>query len=321
MRYLDQCERSLPDRFPEEVCDAILRDNVMHVRPRDPHAIPGLQQWFDSGGTIISSGTNADDGLATGGARRTTDETRLRGHSAVELAFELVDADLARQIDRKGLCDRNHARLAGHLLGMAHLIDGKEMEPRIIVDKVVEPARSQAVAGDDPIAITRFAAASHYAGLDQIHEPVGDDVAMDAEVAPIPEMTQRLIWDPAQADLQGRAVLDDRGDIACHTLCDVADLRMEVLSDRRINFYYRIKSVEMTRALAVGARHRWIDLRDNRARNAQDCGREIHGHPEADEAPRIRRGNLKQSHIDRQPSAGQQSRYFFQRDRHIVQLS
>src|SRR5215467_9438436 len=310
MRYLDQCQRSLPDRFSEEVCNAILGDDVMHVGPRDTHAIPGLQQWFDFGGTIIGSGRKADDGLATRGMRRTTDETRLRGHSAIELAFELVDADLACQIDGKGLRDRNHARLAGHLLGMAHLIDGKEMEPRIIVDKVVEPARSQAVAGDDTIAITRFAATSHYAGLDQVDEPVGDDVAMDAEVAPIPEMTQRLIWDPAQADLQGRAVVDDGGDIACHTLCHLADLRMEVLSDRRINFYYRIKSGEMSKALAVGARHRGIDLRDNHARNTQDCGREIHGHPEADEAPGVRRRNLKQSHVDRQPSAGQQSRYF-----------
>src|SRR5215831_2543110 len=87
MRYLDQCQRSLPDRFSEEVCNAILGDDVMYVGPRDTHAIPGLQQWFDSGGTIIGSGRKADDGLATRGTRRTTDETRLRGHSAVELAF------------------------------------------------------------------------------------------------------------------------------------------------------------------------------------------------------------------------------------------
>src|SRR5262245_59154320 len=252
MRYLDQCQRSLSDGFPEEVCNAILGDDVMHVGSRDTYAIPGLQQWFDSGGAIIGGGRKADDGLATRGTRRTTDETRLGGHTTVELAFELVDADLAGQIDRKSLCDRNHAGLAGHLLGMANLIYGKEMEPRIIVDKVVEPARSQAVAGDDTVAITRFAATGHYAGLDQIDEPVGDDIAMDAEVAPIPEMTQRLIWDPAQADLQGRAVVDDGGNIACHTLCDVADLRMAVLSDRRINFYYRIKSGEMNKALAVG---------------------------------------------------------------------
>src|SRR5262249_33747575 len=78
--------------------------------------------------------------------------------------------------------------------------------------------------------------------------------------------------------------------------------------------------VDMNEALAMGARHRWIDLRDHGTRNAQNCRREIHGHPEADEAPGIRRGNLKQSHVDRQPSAGQQSRYLLQRDGHVVQL-
>src|SRR5262249_20886668 len=171
----DQCQRSLPDRLPEEVCDAILRDHVMHVRPRDTHAIPGLQQWFDSGGTIIGSGRKADDGLATGGTRRTTDETRLRGHAAVELAFELIDADLACQIDRKGLRDRNHARLAGDLLGMAHLVYLEQLNARVIVHKVVEPSRSPAVACDGTIAITRFTAPTQSAGPAQCPQPINDD--------------------------------------------------------------------------------------------------------------------------------------------------
>src|SRR5262249_38593617 len=166
MRYLDQCQRSLPDRFPEEGCNAILRDHVMHVGPRDTDAIAGLQQWFDSRNAIGGSGRKADDGLATAGMSCHADETNLAGHSAVELAFELLDADLACQIDRKGLGDRNHARLAGDLLRMAHLIDRKEMEAGIIVDEIVQPARSQAVTGDDTIAITRFAATCHHAGLD-----------------------------------------------------------------------------------------------------------------------------------------------------------
>src|SRR5262245_57775957 len=143
---------------------------------------------------------------------------------------------------------------------------------------------------------------------------------MDAEVAPIPEMTQRLIWDPTQADLQGRAIVNDRGDIACHTLCHLTDLRMNILRNRRIDPYQRIELVDMNEALAMGAWHCWIDLRDHGTRNAQNCRREIHGHPEADEAPRVRRGNLKQSHVDRQPSASQQSRYLLQRNGHVVQL-
>ena len=44
-------------------------------------------------------------------------------------------------------------------------------------------------------------ATRHYAGLDQIHNAVGNDIAVDAEVAPISEMAQRLIRDAAQPDL------------------------------------------------------------------------------------------------------------------------
>src|SRR5215813_15052235 len=165
MRYLDQCQRSLPDRFPEEICNAILRDHVMHVGPRDTDAIAGLQQWFDSRSAIGGSGRKADDGLTTAGMSCPADETNLGGHSAVELAFELVDADLACQIDRKGLGDRNHARLAGDLLGMAHLIDWEQLNTRVIVNEVVEPSRSHAIARDNTIAIMRFAVNCHHAGL------------------------------------------------------------------------------------------------------------------------------------------------------------
>jgi hypothetical protein len=133
--------------------------------------------------------------------RRTTHETHLRGHSAVEFAFKLVDADLAGQVYCKGLGDRNHARLARHLFGMAHLIYWEQLNTRVIVHEVVEPSRSHAITGDNTIAITRFAATCHHAGLDQVHNSVGDDVAMDTEIAPIREITQRLIWNAPQSDL------------------------------------------------------------------------------------------------------------------------
>src|SRR5512140_3127922 len=77
----------------------------------------------------------------------------------------------------------------------------------------------------------------------------------------------------------------------------------------------------MDQALAVRAWHRWIDLRDNRSRDAQDRGREVDGHAEAYKAPSIRRGNLKQRHVDRKPSARQKSRHLLQRDGYVVQLA
>ena len=51
---------------------------------------------------------------------------------------------------------------------------------------------------------------------------------------------------------------------------------MKILRDRHIDVHHRIEAVEMDEAVPVGARHRWIDLRDNPTRDAQDRGREVH---------------------------------------------
>ena len=49
---------------------------------------------------------------------------------AVELAFELVDADLAGQVHGEGLSDRDHARIGGDRHGIADLVDRQERETR-----------------------------------------------------------------------------------------------------------------------------------------------------------------------------------------------
>src|SRR5262245_21861370 len=321
MRDLDQGHRSFPDRFPEQVGDTVLCDHVVHVGPRDPHPVAGRQQGFDPRSAFVGGGGEADNGLAAGGSRRAADEADLRGYTAVELAFELVDADLARQVDREGLGDRDHVGLPSDLLGIAYLIDRQEHETRIVTHEVVEPPRPQTVAGDDTTAMARLAVTRHRAGLDQVQNAIGDDVAMDAEVAPIPEMAQRFIGDAAQPDLERRAVVYNRSDVARNALRDLAGLRMEILRHGYIDVDQCIEAVEMDEALAVGAWHRRIDFGDDAASDPEDRGCKIHGHAEADEASGIRRRNLKQCHVDRQPSARQKFRHLLQRDWHVIELA
>src|SRR5262245_24883300 len=176
---------------------------------------------------------------------------------------------------------------------MTHLIDREEFETWIVVYEVIKPPGPKAVAGDNTVAMTRLAATGHHTCLDQVHKSVGDDIAVDAEITPILQITQRLIWDAPQSDLQRRTIVNDRGDIASDTLRNVADRRMNILCNRFIDLHQRIKAVEMHKALAVGARHCWIDLCDRPPRDAQDCWCEIHGYAEADKAPSVWRRNLE----------------------------
>ncbi len=106
-----------------------------------------------------------------------------------------------------------------------------------------------------------------------------------------------------------------------NALRDLAGLRVQVLRNGHIDVHERIEAIEMNEALAAGARHRRIDLGDDPARDAQDRRCEVDGYPKANEAAGIRRGNLKQRYVDRQPSARQKFWHLLQRDGHVVELA
>ena len=197
---------------------------------------------------------------------------------------------------------------------------GQEREPRVVIHEVVEPPRPQAVAGDDPVAVERLAAAGHDAGLHQIDHAVGDDVAVDAEVAAVLEVAQGLVRHAPEPDLQRRAIVDDGGDVAGDHLGGLTGWRMAVLRHRRVDAHQGVEAVEMDEALAVGARHRRVDLGDDVPRDAEYRGGQIHGDAQADEAARVRRGDLEQGDIDRQPARRQQLRHLLQANRHVLEL-
>ena len=312
MRHVDQCQRPFSDRLSEQVCNAVFGNNVVHVRPRDSHPIAGFQQGLDPRGAVVGGGCQADDRLAAGRSRRAPDEAGLRRDAAVELAFELVHAGLARHIHRESLRDRDHAGVGGHLLRVADLVDGQELEQRIAVYEVVEPPRSQAVAGDDLVAVARLAAIRHHACLDKVDDAVGDDVAVDAEVAAVLQVPQRLVGDAAKPDLQRGAVVDNGGNVARDPLRDLVGRRMTILRHGCVDAHEGVKPVEVDEALTVGAGHRRVYLSDDVACNTQDRGGEIHRHTETYEAAPIGRGDLKQRHVDRQLSTCQELRHVLQ---------
>ena len=182
---------------------------------------------------------------------------------------------------------------------------GRNMTRGLSCDEIVEPPRPKAVAGDDPLAMVRLAATGHHAGLHQIDDTVGDDVAVDAEVATVGEMAERLVRHAAEPDLQGRAVVDDRGDVARHHLGGVAGWRMAILRYRRVDAHQCIETVDVDEALAVGPRHCRVHLGNHLPRDGEHRRREVDGDAEADEAASVGRRDLEQGNIDRQ-SAGRQ---------------
>src|SRR6266513_2941110 len=101
MRHFDQCQRPFPDRLTEQIGNTVLGHDPMHVRTRYPHSFASFQHRLDPGGAIVGCGCDADYGFTARRACRTSHEGCLRRQAAIEPAFKLVYADLARQVERE----------------------------------------------------------------------------------------------------------------------------------------------------------------------------------------------------------------------------
>jgi hypothetical protein len=196
-------------------------------------------------------------------------EVWLGGDPAVQRALEDVGAYLSGQIDGECLGDRDHAFLPREHLGIAHAVDRLEHETRIAVDELVQPTRTHGPAGDDLAGTVGLADARDHAALDQLDEGLGDDVGVNAEVAPVGKVAKHLVRDASEADLERRAILDDARNVAGDSLSHCADRRVDVLDHRGLHGDDAVEPIDGHEAVTPRPRHVRVDLRDNHASGAQ----------------------------------------------------
>jgi hypothetical protein len=84
------------------------------------------------------------------------------------------------------------------------VVDGQHLDCAVVVQQVVEPLRTEHERGHDLVRADRLVRAGDDAALDEVHDAVGQQFGVDAEVAPIVQCAHQRVGDPADADLQGR---------------------------------------------------------------------------------------------------------------------
>lgn len=320
VRQLDEHHGALAHRLAEQVADAVLGDHVVHVGARHRGALAGQQLRADARDLAVVGGRGqADDRLAAGRARRAAQELGLRREPAVELAGELVGAGLAGEIDREHLRHRHHAVLRRDGVGIAHRLDGLEREQRVAVDDLEQPARAEGVAGDDAPALQALAPAVDDALVEQRHDGVGDGVGVDAEVAPVLQVPQRLVRDAAGADLQRRAVVDGAGDVARDALDHgLFGGCVPVLDHGRLDLDEMVDALEGQGRFAHRPRHRRVDFGDDEPGALHRRRRHVDRDAQAHEAVRVGRRHLHAGHVDRQAAVAHQFGQPRRRQRHVL---
>ncbi len=83
---------------------------------------------------------------------------------------------------------------------------------------------------------------------------------MDAKVPAVTQQAQHLVRHSAHADLQRRAVLDDRCNVGSDVDRDLLAWRMGELAERAFRLRQHVDPVEVDQAVAVGARHGRVHL-------------------------------------------------------------
>jgi hypothetical protein len=76
---------------------------------------------------------------------------------------------------------------------VADAVDRAEHERGVAADAVVQPPGAEAIAGDDATPVHALRAVVDDAGVDQVEHGVGDQIGVDAEVAPPVQEAQRLV--------------------------------------------------------------------------------------------------------------------------------
>jgi hypothetical protein len=288
-------------------------------RQRDPFA--GEQRRPDARFlAVIGRRSQANNRLALAGSGGAAVEIWLRGDAAIELAVELVGADLSGEIDDQSLGQRGHAIVLRHHFRIGHVFDRHELEQRIVMDEFVEPARANAEARDDLARMQRLVTSSDHALLDEIEHGIGDDVRVNAEVLAVMQVLQRLVGNAPKIDVQRRAVVYDLRDIAGDALANRIGGLVRVFDQRSLGEDNAIDPVDVKEGVAERPRHERIHLGDNGLGVAQHAHRDIDRDAEADEAIGVWRRHLHEGDICLDAAVRRQMRDLGKRDRHILGL-
>ena len=129
VRDLDQCHGPLAHGFAEQVGNPELGHHIVHIRScqRDPFT---CEKGRPDAGlfAVVRRRSQANDRLAPARCGGAAVKVGLSGDAAIELAAELVGADLARQIDDEGLGQRRHFVVLRHHFWIGDILDRPKLK-------------------------------------------------------------------------------------------------------------------------------------------------------------------------------------------------
>ncbi len=275
------------------------------ARGHDPRA--GLERRDNARDRPVGgSRRHRDDRLPAWRERGATHEVHLAADARIDAEADRVRADLARQVEFERRVDRHDLWVLPDERRVVRAIARMELNGRVVVHELEQASRSGDETGDGPSPMDVLQFVRHHAGLDQIDDTVREHLRVDAELVLAEQAPQRGVRNRADPHLQRRAI----GDQGRHLFADgVLDRRRRDRLEhvqRAVRMDERVKAIEGDERVAEGARHLLVDLRDQMASRVRGRKRRVDRGAERAVAVPVRRRQLDDRHIEREPSRREQ---------------
>ncbi len=132
--------------------------------------------------------------------------------AGVHAAADRLGGALAQEVDLECGIDRREVVLLADAPWVVDVAHGPELDRRVLVEEVVEATGAEGEGGDGLGAVAALAHPGHDAFVDQRHQPIGEQLGVNAEVGVIAELFEHGVRDGADPGLDRGAVRDAFGD-------------------------------------------------------------------------------------------------------------
>jgi hypothetical protein len=132
---------------------------------------------------------------------------------------------------------------------------------------------------------------------------------VDREIAAVAQEAQHLVRHPAEADLQGRSVVDEPRDVARDLLGDARGGFVHVLHDRRVHRHERGDPLRRDPPATMDPRLVGVHLGNHRAGGLHRGQGDVDGNPQAAHAVLVGWGDLDERDVERKQPAPEHRRH------------
>ena len=263
MRDLDELSGALAQGLALQLGNAVLGHHIVHIVAAGGH-----------GRALINERNDLRDGALGGGAGHghngapapahigAADKVYLPAHAADLPQTHAGGNHLAHQVHLHAGIDGNKVIVLADDTGIIDIVHRHHGHLGVVIHIVIQAAGAHQEGRHALAFMNIFLRVGDDTGLYQLYHAVAEHLGMDAEILLILQEQEHRVGNGADAQLQAVAVLHQGGDVLADGALHIADMGRGQLDEVSLLLHNVIQLADMDKAVAHGAGHLGVDLRD-----------------------------------------------------------